>query len=81
MEEVIKNWTKDQERTLMEIFRKNKSAVCPDDRNPLQMKFLKHPKGKPGQQVEYTCTECHTHFEFLATNEDMKWRRMNGGKR
>ncbi|MBI5215531.1 MAG: hypothetical protein HY960_07235 [Ignavibacteriae bacterium] len=81
MEEQVKQWTKDQQRVLMESFRKNKTPFCPTDKAELQLSFRGKPKGKHLQEVHYLCGTCNTSFDFQPTGEDMKWRRMNGPKK
>jgi len=76
-----KHWTKDQERSIMESFRRNTLPVCPEDKSQLQITYHRNPKDKARQQVHYDCSICATHFEFSPTFEDIKWRKMNGGKR
>ena len=81
MTETTNPWTKDQQRTLMETYRRNTIPLCPTDKTQLQVTMHGSKKGRLRQIVHYLCTTCNTQFEFSPTNEDAKWRRMNAGKK
>lgn len=81
MEQESKRWTKDQERVIIESFRRNKAAFCPTDKTELKLSFRGKPKGKNQQEAHYICETCNTTADFQPTGEDMKWRRINGAKK